>query len=407
MNGNEIGNEKENENETENEIENKNKNEIPPVEPSADDIGETEEERTVNENEPQSSGRIYLDPLAAKNNISDEISADPVFKKNSDRAEKILSEHKEKMEKQKNKLVFFILIGVAVMLLILSVVFLFINRKTQETDSDRQKTQGVSSYEFSSVFGDTLKSKQVQYPEGLQDKFKAVYAQCQDFYGWIRVPNTGIDLPVYQYTDNELYLKHDSFGKYSKFGVTFADADSLEDLGSRNTVLYSHNFDDGLFFCDLHKYMDIDFYKQNPVIYFSSREHDYKFKVIGCFVSNGDTSGDNDYLFYYIATEMSDECVLDFVDEVEQRSFIKTGVDVQGTDKLLTLSTCTYYFDRNGSLENARLAVVARLVRDGESESVDTSKAVKNDNVRMPQLYYDVFGGTNPYVNASKWYPYG
>ena len=103
---------------------------------------------------------------------------------------------------------------------------------------------------------------------------------------------------------------------------------------------------------------------------------------------------------------MSDQCLLDFVDEVEQRSFIKTGVDVQGTDKLLTLSTCTYYFDRNGALQDARCAVVARLVRDGESEEVDTSKATKNENPRMPQLYYDVFGGTNPYKNASKWEAY-
>jgi len=360
----------------------------------------------TDENSDSVPGRIYLDPLAAKPVSDEEISADPFFRKNAERAEKIMNEHKQKMERQKNKLVFSVLTAVSVMVLILSVVFLFVNRKTTEITVDGQKNQGVSSYEFTSVFGDTLKSKQVDYPEGLQDKFKAVYAQCQDFYGWIRVPNTGIDLPVYQTSDNVLYLKHDSFGEYSKFGVTFADEYCEDDLGSKNTVLYSHNFDDGLFFCDLHKYMDIDFYKQNPVIYFSSREHDYKFKVIGCFVSNGDTSGDNGYLFYYIAADMSDQCLLEFVDEIEQRSFIKTGVDVQGSDKLLTLSTCTYYFDRNGSLENARLAVVARLIRDGESESVDTSKAVKNDNVRMPQLYYDVFGGTNPYVNASKWEPY-
>ena len=94
-----------------------------------------------------------------------------------------------------------------------------------------------------------------------------------------------------------------------------------------------------------------------------------------------------------------------YYEELQQRSYIHTGVDVQPSDKIITLSTCTYFFDRNGSLENARFVVVARLVREGESETVDTSLATLNDNVRYPQLYYDVFGGTNPWRNASKWVP--
>ena len=97
---------------------------------------------------------------------------------------------------------------------------------------------------------------------------------------------------------------------------------------------------------------------------------------------------------------------MEFYDELQQRSYIHTGVDVQPTDKLLTLSTCTYFFDTNGAIRNARFAVIARLVRDGESEEIDESLVKKNENVRYPQLYYTAFGGTNPWVNASKWVPY-
>ena len=47
--------------------------------------------------------------------------------------------------------------------------------------------------------------------------------------------------------------------------------------------------------------------------------------------------------------------------------------------------------------------VVARLVREGENPSVDTSLAKKNENPRYPQIYYDKKGITNPYRDAKKW----
>ena len=45
---------------------------------------------------------------------------------------------------------------------------------------------------------------------------------------------------------------------------------------------------------------------------------------------------------------------------------------------------------------------MARLVRDGESSEVDTSKAVVNENQRFPQAWYDAKGNRNPFKNADK-----
>lgn len=376
---------------------------------SAGENGEVKKEDDSKDISDKAAGlpeMLYLDPNSSKKISAGEIASDPAFKKNSDRAEKIMNDHKEKMEKQKNTLIFSILMGISAVMIVISVVHLFVARRSGEINIEKQNEARIVSYQFTSAFGDTVKTKSADYPEGLMDKFKQLYAQNNDFYGWINIPNTSIDMPAYQGETNDTYFRHDNYGQYYRRGMAFVDEYCKDDLGSRNTVIHAHNYGDGLLFDDLHKYMDLDFYKANPVINFSTRYKDYKFKVIGCFVTNGSSTGDNGYLFYYVEPNMSDQCLLDFVDEVEQRSFIKTGVDVQGTDKLLTLSTCTYYFDRNGALQDARCAVVARLVRDGESETVDTSKAVKNENPRMPQLYYDVFGGTNPYKNASKWEAY-
>ena len=91
------------------------------------------------------------------------------------------------------------------------------------------------------------------------------------------------------------------------------------------------------------------------------------------------------------------------VDEVRQRSLFTTDVDVQKDDKVLTLSTCTYEL---GTSIDTRFVVVARMVRDGESEAVDVSKAKLNPNPHYPQAWYDRHGKTNPYKNAERWYPF-
>ena len=50
--------------------------------------------------------------------------------------------------------------------------------------------------------------------------------------------------------------------------------------------------------------------------------------------------------------------------------------------------------------------VVARLLRDSESPTVDTTLAVKNENPRYPQAWYNANKKTNPYADASNWNPY-
>ena len=316
-------------------------------------------------------------------------------------------------EQSRRKVAFWSLIGVTVSVLLCFVVYVSFFR-TQPLETDTGSGSQVKMYDPSTVF-DNLTYRVPEgfsYPEGIQEKYKALYAANQNFVGWLSVPNTSIDCAVYQAEDNSFYIKKDLWGRYSRYGTVFMDAyDDITNM-KRNTVIYGHNFDDDgddsyddIIFGDVHKYLDVEFYRTAPVIEFNTLYADYKWKVIGCFYTNGASSGDNGYLFYYIATGMNDDNFMSFIDEVEQRSYIHTAVDIQPTDKILTLSTCTYFFDRNGSLQNARCVLIARMVREGESEEVDVASATQNENPRYPQLYYDVFGGENPYVNAEKWRP--
>lgn len=309
-------------------------------------------------------------------------------------------------KKKKFNTIFIILIIITAVLFLASCIYLIagVLRDDDTPVQEETKTKNTVSAQLSSPFTFEQTYK-VEFPEGIQAQYKDLYAQNQDFVGWLTVPGTSIDTPVYKQNNNSYYLKHDNYDTYTKYGIPFLDMYCGVEKLSRNTTVYGHNFDNGLIFDELHNYQDIEFFKKNPVIEFNTLYKNYKWKVIAAFHTNGTSEGDNGYLFYYVAAEMGNNSFMDFYDELQQRSYIHTGVDVEPTDKILTLSTCTYFFDKNGGIQNARFAVTARLVRDGESEEVDVSLATENENVRYPQLYYDVYGGSNPYRNDSKWIP--
>jgi hypothetical protein len=79
------------------------------------------------------------------------------------------------------------------------------------------------------------------------------------------------------------------------------------------------------------------------------------------------------------------------------RYYIDENMQINSSSRILTLSTCSYEFS------DARLVVVARLRRDGESVAVDTSRAYPNDNIKYPQKWYDVNDKTNNFESDPRW----
>ncbi len=244
-------------------------------------------------------------------------------------------------------------------------------------------------------------------PAWVQPKYRALYNENNDFVGWITVPNTAINHPVVQGSDNEYYLRRDFYKQYLRRGTIYMDYRNDPENLNVNTILYGHNYLDSTMFSDLEKYKDIEFYKTAPVIEFNTIYADHKWKVFAVFLTTASPELDNNYVFNYIYPFMTESSFAEFIDEVAKRSLYDTGVEVLPTDKILTLSTCTRDMDITSRQENARCVVMARLVREGEDESVDTSKATANPNPKYPQLWYDKYGLENPYRNDEKWYPRG
>lgn len=233
------------------------------------------------------------------------------------------------------------------------------------------------------------------YPEDYLPKFASFYEVNEDIKGWIKIPNTNVNFPVVQTTDNDYYHRLNFQKEYDYYGTPYIDYECDVQKPSTNIIIYGHNIKaDGQMFNDLTKYKNLDFYKENPVVNFDSVYREGKYKIIGAFITNAQPEQDNGNIFNYVSfvDADSEEEFNAFIDEVRKRSIFDTTVDVEYGDELLTLSTCTYEFR-----PEARFAVVARRVRDGESEEVDVSGAKINEDAYYPQAYRDAMNQASLY----------
>lgn len=314
----------------------------------------------------------------------------------------------EKKKPSKGDIVSKIILAISSVVIVVCVVILaniYIIRplqfRKQAEELSAQMSENLAQHEMAEVVDTGLESEfpGVDFPEGMLAKYAKLYAANSDLRGWIKIPGFEIDLPVVQGEDNDYYLKKNVYGKYTTYGVPFFDyrMTNFETL-HRNNVIYGHNMrSDDLIFGMLENYRKIDGFKQAPVIECNTIYGDYTWFVYAVFISNSKPSDDNGYFLPYNFIDVSQEDFDKYITEIDKRKFYTTGVDINSSDKILTLSTCCYDFN------DARLVVVARLKREGESVVVDTSKAIENPNPKYPQKWYDANKKVNPYAEDVRW----
>ncbi len=240
----------------------------------------------------------------------------------------------------------------------------------------------------------------VKFPAGILYDYALYYAKNPQTIGYLKIDGTKVDTPVVQADNDKYYLRHDFNGNSTSYGSVFASYIDDFDPFDRNTLLYGHNMFDGERFAALANYKSIDYFKKHPVIHFDTLFEKHDWKVYAVILTNGSVDSNNGYFFDFTFDNCSDLCFEEYIQELDKRKLYDTGVDILPTDKLLTLCTCTYEFD------DARLLVIARMVREGESSEVDTDLArFKTTPVKYPESYYDT-PRQNPYKDDKKFYLY-
>lgn len=210
-----------------------------------------------------------------------------------------------------------------------------------------------------------------------------------DIMGWVKVPGTEIHFPVVQsgIDDPEYYLYRNYRGEDTEYGSIFLDAGGS--INSFNQILHGHSMlDQRMFYC-LIDFDKLEVYKKSPVINYDTYQEAGKWKIVSVYKTN--TYSSQGEPFKFLTSDFSTkEEEMQYIYDIMNRSIIDTGVDIKSTDRFISLSTCSY------ELEGFRTVVVARKLRPGESEEVDTSKAKLRSDALYPQGWYDTFGGTMP-----------
>lgn len=86
------------------------------------------------------------------------------------------------------------------------------------------------------------------------EKYAAVYAQNNDFVGWLCIEGTNINYPVMQTPEEpNYYLKRAFDHSYSDYGVPYVQENCALGI-SDNIVIYGHNMSNGSMFADLCRY---------------------------------------------------------------------------------------------------------------------------------------------------------
>lgn len=211
------------------------------------------------------------------------------------------------------------------------------------------------------------------------DKIKEYQEKNAEAVAWFRIPDTTIDDVVFQDpTGNKKYERLDNDGKFNLSGCYFADyRNTVKNRASlgKNTIIYGHNLNDddeqGERFARLLKYDNIEYATEHPYLYLTTPEDEMVFKVFAVFYLSDWRN------FDYIRTNFTSNAQFNqLVNEAKSRSLFNFDVSVTGSDKILTLSTCTYKY---GGFNNRaqRFVVMGRLLHATEKDT-DPVTAVAN-----------------------------
>lgn len=162
-----------------------------------------------------------------------------------------------------------------------------------------------------------------------------------DIVAWIYVPDTPINYPVVQGSDNDEYL-HKAFdgstGWLASAGTIFLDSANKSDLTDRNNALYGHHMNDGSMFASLADFVDQSTFDSHRDIYVLTPSGNYRLITFAVVKTVGSDA--------IVQTSFADDAsyrsyVQDKLDRssVTQSGTVLTAADVKQS---MLFSTCEY-----------------------------------------------------------------
>ncbi len=267
---------------------------------------------------------------------------------------------KRKHAKEKSKLnvVLLVLRIICIVVIIVCLIYIFRWYLENKKNADMLKnlkdstilnttTMQVEIPDDSSTDENPDQKKIIEIPVYELD-FPKLLATNNSTVGWIKVPNTSIDYPVAQASNNDFYLNHSFDNSSNTAGWIFADYRNKFDGTDKNIIIYGHNRMDTSMFATLKITQKDWWYNNNKYLTFTTPTSTIVYEVFSSYTTPAES--------YYLTTSFAnDESYLEFLNTLKSRSVHDFGVELNPNDSIITLSTC----DASG---NSRVIVHAKRI---------------------------------------------
>lgn len=169
--------------------------------------------------------------------------------------------------------------------------------------------------------------------------------------GWIKVNGTRVQYPVVQHSDNDFYLEHDFYQYQTTNGWIFGDYRNNFEKFNDNTIIYGHNLINGTMFGTIPYLLNNNWFDNpnNHYIKLSTKTTNSVWQIFSVYRIEPTTD-------YLQAQFNSIEARQNFFDMLKNRSIHNFDVELNYTDKIITLSTCD-------NIGTHRVAVHAKLIK--------------------------------------------
>lgn len=168
---------------------------------------------------------------------------------------------------------------------------------------------------------------------------------------WIQVNGTKVNYPVVQHGDNKFYLEHDFYKRKTANGWIFGDYRNDFETFNNNTIIYGHNLINNTMFGTIPNLLTKNWFnnKNNHYIKLSTKNTNTVWQIFSVYKITPTT----DYLQTKFTSTITYE---NFLNMLKNRSSYNFDLELNYTDKIITLSTCS----NSGT---KRIAVHAKLIK--------------------------------------------
>ena len=165
--------------------------------------------------------------------------------------------------------------------------------------------------------------------------FAAMQEEYPNVVGWLKMDDVDISYPIVQGENNEQYLYCDPANRPSVDGSIFLDYRNKSLDSDLYALVYGHNMRDESMFGQLDEYTSEEFYQRGTGAFtISTPKGSYRYKIFA--VNIVDPSDD-----VYQTGFSNAQAFETFVEQLQYNSMYDTGVEVSGSDHVVTLSTCS------------------------------------------------------------------